>query len=414
MNLPSIIKKDKNKLVEYFCYIFIFIVFMGTNFGKISFGKININIERILMIFIALFVFVDFLKNKGFKNFIKTKRRDIKLCIVFFIIWSIYSVISFLWIKDVYMYIITNFNVVIGTCVIIYFLNNLQNIRIFENILKISILCVTINCIYYMNVRNIYIGGFYHNTNDLATVLLLILPSIIYYMYHDLNNTKKLIFRFIEYIICITAFLFINSRGCILGIVFGVCGIILSLFLKNKKELLNNKKIVLISLILISVFVIFFIYFISNFLSSISLKPVKVATNSNQIRINLFYNAIEFLKQDMNLLKGIGAGSLPYYYQNYSIYSLREIYSPHNLWIQILLEYGIVIFILFVLVWLVLLINLLKNKQKTKLNYVFLFFTCAMTIACISSSTLLTREYFWIIMGIVLAWCNQFGGKENE
>lgn len=414
MNLyNNIMKKIYNEnFIKYFIYIFVFIAFMGSNFGKISIGGINFNLIRLLMIFIPFLCLEEFLKEKKIKNYLNIKNKYIKICIIFFIIWSIYSMLSIFWIKDKYMYIVTNFNVVIGTFCIIYFSKNLNNIEIFENIFKIAIFSVTINCIYYIIVRNTYIGGFYHNTNDLATVLLFVLPSNIYFIYKDLENNKKLIFRILQYIICIITFFFINSRGCMLGVALGVGGIIFNIFIKNKKKILKNKRNIIIGLILIFISITFSIYFLSNFLSNIRLKPVRLATNSNQVRINLIYNAIEFLKQDLNFIKGIGAGNSIYYYQNYSIYTVHEIYSPHNLWIQVLLEYGIIIFIFFVLTWILIIMNLLKNKNK--INNIFIFFMFAMLIACISSSTLLTREYFWIIIAIIIAWCNQLERNENK
>ena len=404
--------KEKIKQItfpEWICYLLSFFIFSGTNFLKFSIGFTNINVARFFMLLVVILTIIDVIKNKKIKDFIQLKDKYIKYCLIFFILWSLYSVISICWIKDLYMYIITNFIIITGTFMIIYFVKYINNIKILENILKIGIFTVTCNCIYYFFLVRTFEAAFYHNTNDLGTVLLFIISSIIYFIFKNYKENKKMIYYLIHYIICITAFGFINSRSCLLGLILGIIGFVFSYLYSYRKNIFKNKRIKVISVICFLIFIVLATFIFMKKISNISFKPVKVATYSTQVRINLIFNAIEFLKPKGMLLRGVGAGNSGYYYKNYAIYGLNETYSPHNFIIQILLDYGIFILLGISFVYLYIFFQLWKSVIKNKMmdnSSIFIFFIFSIIIGSIASSTLLTQEWFWLILAIIIAKCN--------
>lgn len=140
------------------------------------------------------------------------------------------------------------------------------------------------------------------------------------------------------------------------------------------------------------------------------IKPQNKQLGSNEVRINLIYNGLEILKN--NWLLGIGSGNMTYYIENYGKYPTKDISSMHNYWMEILIDYGIIIFSIFVLQYIKLIIHLFRqynnNKHKNIIiaSMIFIFFLSAFIVASISSSNNLTKEWLWILVGIVFAFAN--------
>lgn len=128
------------------------------------------------------------------------------------------------------------------------------------------------------------------------------------------------------------------------------------------------------------------------------------------MRINLIYNGFEVLKQ--HYLIGVGPGNMNYYMENYEVYPTKGISNMHNYWMEILLDYGVIIFAIFVFYYLKLTIEMIKayccckSKKITAIYIGFLFFICSFIVASISSSNNLTKEWLWLLVGIILAFVN--------
>lgn len=139
-------------------------------------------------------------------------------------------------------------------------------------------------------------------------------------------------------------------------------------------------------------------------------KPSTTGLNSNTVRINLIYNGLHFPNQ--NYVFGIGAGNMKYYLENYGIYPTKNITDMHNYWIEILVDYGIVIFVPFLICYFIVVRELIKkyihakDKKYSMVFLVYIFFTSAFLVGSISSSNNLTKEWIWILAGIILAIIN--------
>ena len=404
----------KEKLIEIFTYILFFSVFMGSNFCKFNIFHTNFNIARVLMIVAAIIAIASIIKSLIKKEkLIDFKNKHIRYCAIYFICWSIYSIISIYKALDLKMYLITNFFISIGTLLIIYFLKVVNIDKIKNKLFDLMNIAVVINCIYYLYlffVKNKNIGGFYHNSNDLGTVLLLTIPITIYLMLNEKEKKKKIIYCFILllYTIC---FKNITSRGAILGLFFSIFVFIFIKLIKNKDKIFSEKKNRILACILI-ILALFFAYNLANkYIGRINFTPIPNPTRSNDIRINLIYNGMHFLKQDRNFFFGIGSGNAIYYLKNFSIYSTAKIYNFHNLWLDLIVEYGIIFFIGFIIMCVFVAIELYKNHKKDKLSKYILFFWFSLAIACISSSTLLTREWLWLTFAVIISYINL---KKND
>ena len=182
----------KQNLLHIFTYILIFAVFMGSSFFKFTLFGVNFNFSRTIMLVMAIvFLANTIIKACYHKRYsIKVKDKSFKYCIVFFIIWSIYSALSIYKVLDFEMYLITNFFVCIGTICILFFVNHIDIEENKNIIFNMIIIPVFINCLYYLYlyyIKDIDLGGFYYNINDLATVLTLAIPISLYQIFHKNN-----------------------------------------------------------------------------------------------------------------------------------------------------------------------------------------------------------------------------------
>ena len=413
---------NKYNKIEVLSFLIIFFVFMGSNFCKFTIYGIKLNFARILMIVPLVLLLFEFIKNK--KIDININNNRVKYCIVFFIIWSIYSVLTFYKIEDHMYYIIMNFYICIGTINIIFFTKKIdieKNHIVFFNIINF---CVFINCLYYIYlffIQNENIGGFYHNSNDLATVLVLSIASSIYLLFKYRKDKMNLFTQVIYLCVFVFSFLNITSRACIIGIIFAIIIMVMVLLRNHKDRILTNKFINILLVILLIIIFIIGVMFYAKYVGNISLKPVQNAQRSNDIRINLIYNGLYFLTEKGNLYTGIGAGNSTYYLENNSIYSTRNIYNFHNFWLEIMVEYGIIILMGFIIAYSIMLISLYKKGKNVFLDIstVYNFFWLAFIMASISSSTIITREWVWLTLALTISYINKEKGiienqKEEE
>ena len=417
-------KNNFDKILNIYSYILIFFVFMGPTFGKFKINGIDFNIARVLLLFMVILLMIKFVIVK--KEF-KIKSKELKYVISFYILWAIYSVITGLWCKDIKMYIIKNFYVITGIASILFFtfcVDIKENMKYYFYIMQIGIL---ISSVYYFFIKKTYIAGFYHNTNDLATAIVFLFPITVYLLYNA-KNIFSIMYQFIVCLMYYYAFILINSRACSLGIQLGAILSIALVSIKNKDVILKNDRLKMIAITLLILLSVIGINEVTKKVGTISSVPIEKTdssgnrievSTSNEERINLIYNTLEFLKNDYNWLHGIGTGNSIYYMQNYAKYSTGKIYSLHNYWLDIFLCFGGAIGIGYVIAYVLLCKNLLKRieiKQsfaellKNK-NFIFLFFLLSFILSSISSSTILTREWMWIAFALIISYITL---KEKE
>ena len=408
MNSISVKSQNlNNRAIYILAYIIIFLVFMGTDFLKFNVNGINFNVAKIFMLIPSFILVIDIVKEKKLKMNLNSKL--LKYCIVFLIVWAIYSVITIYRNYDITSYLIENFFLCIGAIDILFFIKHIDVKESKDTIFRIIILTMFINCLYYIYlyyIEKINIGGFYHNINDLSTVLILaILVSV-----NLIINYKGI--KRIGICACLAIYIFtfasISSRACILGFIFGLFAYIILNMIKYRKKIFNKKIFIFIVIIVLITGVIIGAFALKKYLGKISFSPIENAKTSNEIRTNLIFNGLEFLSRDLNWITGIGAGNSEFYLRNFSIYSVYEMYSFHNPILQIVVTYGIIIFLGFIISYIIYILLLYKMDTDFKgIASVFLLFLLSLVIANISSSSLFTREWIWITFAIIISFINR-------
>lgn len=405
-----------NSLSYVFFSMLIFVIFMGVNFLKVNINGVNINLAKIIMVLTSIPLFL-IVRKIGLEEIIKNK--DVKIIIIFLLIWMTSSLVSLYKMKNVIMWIITNFFIVFGTATIVYIIAKVQRIEQIINIFKIIELTLIINSIYsivlYLTGCLVY-GGFYYNVNDMSTLYLIGIPIEIMLTYNRKNDKLKLIASIILLIINLISFTILDSRACELGVLLG-SGFIAFLIFYIK--VLNNKNVIIkcLAILLIIMMSILVIY---PMVSKLNIKPriENSRLNSIGIRINLIYNGLFFLSK--NPVLGIGTGNMEYYMQNSALFNTKNVYNMHNYWMEILVDYGLVIFIPFIYFYYrilkLMILEYIKTNEKLKKEILltFIFFMVAFLIGSISSSNNITKEWLWLLAGIILAFINVSIKKKKE
>lgn len=288
------------------------------------------------------------------------------------------------------------------------------------------------------------------NENDLAAVITMGI-SFVFSKFIFEKNLRKKTFLLIEFCIISFCIFFINSMLSVTAyILMIIVAIIMTLTIREKskpfsfKRYIQNPSLVII-ITIFSIIVKEIVDFIKPFTEIISsnvnqflfaMKIIKkpfmeritdskylefigssdnvnntigtLITNNKgtmYTRLNLIYEGfIMFLNSYL-----FGAGPAGYAYlmsQNkQALEKTNNIINPHNLWIEILSQYGIIIFLPFVVLCIWLVCKLIKS-YKTNQSYVYfgmslmilMFFVCVM-----SPSSALGISQFWLLLSIAIA-----------
>ena len=249
-------------------------------------------------------------------------------------------------------------------------------------------------------------GTFYRNPNDSATNMIQLLPFSFAGIFDKKSYIRiisiiNLILSFYsvcaaqsrtQVIIIIMMFIFFSllmKKGALLGILVGAAALLL-----------------VFSLIFPDLGVI-----VTDAIESIATDEIQnsAEVGSLHTRTNLFRNGIFMLIDYFGL--GVGAGChralMPAYAAEH--YYTGGITVMHNLFGEILVDYGIFIAIAFIITIIVTCSNLLKIYRKgesmeMKIASLMLFFSTATFILCgVSSSSILQLTSLWMTFGIVAA-----------
>lgn len=131
--------------------------------------------------------------------------------------------------------------------------------------------------------------------------------------------------------------------------------------------------------------------------------------NASQGQGSLYYRFntyIEGMKEMFLQSKGLGlgAGSYQNYFSDIAV-EKNLIANPHSLWIEILVQYGGMIFLLVVILMVMLLVKLFQQYSKTRAQEILLIISIGISfaLACFAPSNFLLNSYYWIIIGMGIA-----------
>lgn len=131
-------------------------------------------------------------------------------------------------------------------------------------------------------------------------------------------------------------------------------------------------------------------------------------------RVETYWTSIKNMFVDTRGM-GYGPSNFSAYLNNKSSSELLQ--DPHSLWVEILVNYGIIIFAIIIISLIVIFIKLIKlyinNNSKELLSLITI--DIAYVFASFAPSTFLNYTYQWVIIGASLASINLYSiGNKNE
>ena len=399
-------------------------------------------IDYLFILTFILFTLLFVLKKNLFKDYSNFIKQEKILLLTFAFLFSIilWSFLSFIWAIDK-MRVFARLQFLFYALLIFIFFTFLLycvNHKYLFFILVISTLililvgiCEIIYNVHFQishvvrkNLVNVP-GGLSSNINNYSVLLFCGLSYIMIF----LSTLKVKINYFVQISVgvlfsAILYYFFIKtkSRANLLAmIIYWVCILLISFifivrnfYVKIKKNYAKILFILLISLLLIICILVNYNFSkdymgktIDSFKKNLEISKKK-AVSSDQVRINLIRNGLIMLKNSHFL--GVGAGNFIIYAKEYTKmhYKTRGITDSHNLWLEMLVDYGVIIFSFFVFLYINLLVKSLKlffssNKSFTqRAKYLYSFSALSgFTISSLSPSNIVASPIMWIFLSFI-------------
>ena len=244
------------------------------------------------------------------------------------------------------------------------------------------------------------------NQNDLVLVLILGVCISAYFILTS-KKTKYKIFN---------SFLFLSNMA--LGVAtdsrLGICGIVIAIVILGIFNLSNNQKWVFAGGILCAgalSLILFPQIYLELWVKVQEIEWLNFenpTANSDAVRLNLIRNGFVFLKETFGF--GVGTSNIESWMMTEPIYYVRGFTNMHNWWVEILTNFGVIIFVLYIVFYISLYHSVWKRFKEEKDKDVKVFcmiliaFMGAFTVASISSSSNWGKEWLWILWAFIIAF----------
>ena len=250
------------------------------------------------------------------------------------------------------------------------------------------------------HLRDVAIAASFDNPNNFGVFILLTIPLL----FATLDNLRTPILRFSTiFFACLLVFFSVitASRVAIYGII-----LVTLLYLLRRPSLRTSD----IASFLIVAALIPLIPFTNALLSLLtSIDPRFLTTfvwqGSNLIRLNLALLGFDMLADTFGA--GVGGHNFAIMLTSTSAYSRRftaSVVDPHNWWIEILTEYGVVIFFTYIFYLSYVYLTYRRSSHNLPISYarhVPLFFV-AFIISGLSPSTFVNVSWQWLYIAIII------------
>jgi len=417
---------------QYLLYLAIISVFWGDLLFSMPISSIHLSPFRLLLLFLLL-LFVGNISfiNHGVLNLSHIK---VKPYLQFLAFWLAYAFLSLMWAADKDLAIKNIIFLFIGISIVfllVYYFREKNNFKylywlwllVFITLIPLGFWELTTGNHLIMSnlldedqlVVKFIPTAVFHNTNDFATYIALTLPMILVWIryYPNLYSrvlgitifTLGLILLIVtrsrsNYIAVSTGIIFwfivlvkFKSKMKILAIT-AICFLLFVFFFADDTAMLNIKDILTIG---------------EHRISSMSGTELQGDLSISR-RQNLIKNALYFTIQSVGF--GVGVGNIEYYMAEYPIYPVDGLVNVHNWWAEILANYGVFIFVGYLILYVSLLLNLYRVYRKVSDRTVRMICE-ALLIGWVgffmgsgASSSIISFAPQWIYLGFILAFLN--------
>jgi len=412
------------KIERTMFFLMVITGFLGSIFLPIPIGLVTVSPFRLLFpllwVLFCLHVFV----NRGKVEIPK----KVKWYLLFFGLWLVYGVLSVAWSQakiDAFRQLVFLF---IGISIVFF---ALQYVRTQRDVAIFFFVWLAVFFLFsahglYEHLTGIHLPmsklfgdprqwvrytptGFFHNQNDFATFLALGLPfAFSLFRYAKRNYVKALAMG--AMLLALYLMVLTGSRANLLAITIGT-GFIL-VCLTN----IRGKLKVIITLVFLGLIVLQ----TSDVAQQMLLRAVEEISslfaiasereNSISVRTNLIKNGIFFVLSTFGF--GVGAGNAEHWIANYSIFSTGHIVNLHNWWMEVLVNYGALVFTGYVVMYLSLIKKIWriwrasKERHNKMISEALLVSLVTFFLASTSSSSIMAFKPQWYLFAFAIAFLN--------
>lgn len=405
-------------------YFIAFTSVLGAQIFTFTIGSFQMSLFRMGIIGVSsLYLFLGL---SGKRRSVLIPSGKNRYSIIFLLLWAIYALISIAWANDYNAWVRIVYFIIIGVLCAVLCSNYLRTREDIFNMLRclnMGILVQSLIGWYEIFTRNYLFKIFedrqydYYvlsgdripiamqgNPNSFAMLMLMgVCLALIGYILSK-NNWWKIAYGIMiaNYIILLCA---TRSRGNILALI--LMGVFLLLYTKKQRVYL-----------FLAIVVVMLSFPISDLLENVLQLQFSSPLSSDTIRLNLIKNGFVFLQDTLGM--GTGAGQYAYWMQNYGVFPCGNILSVHNWWMEILFEYGVLIFAGYMMFYyklykgnLEIYWSNLSNDATAKISAVICSFIAGYSIGAISASSMITCEWNWLFWGVLIAY-QGIKVKKNE
>lgn len=413
-------------------YLLVLTTFLNQSVLNIHVGFFSIFLYRLLLIAAVIFFTIHVMKERNLAHY--WNQVNVKGVLFFLLFWMAYGAVSLLWAKSVIEGI--KFLILLGMGISFVFLavftfRKMTNLFLFYGIwMFMTIILLMIGLLNHFahiqlptstlygaaEYKLSYPTSVFFNQNDFATFL-----TISFFFYLSLTKNSNSAFlkttSLLLSILCVYMIYLTESRASMLAIVIGLfvyMFILLPTFFKKMAVMIGSAIILLSAIVFYGkiVHVLERLFGGSSFYSTSEVLP------SNMARLNLLRNTLHYTVETFGF--GVGAGNIPFYLQNESIYPTNHVVEVHNWLAEIMGNFGVFVLLGYITMYAYLFFRLYQFYKRRSSRYQKgLLEACMMgligfLVSSISPSSVSNLYFHWVFLGLVVSTVSVFAGKKKS
>lgn len=420
----------------FYLVILVSSVFLGSNLLAISLPVGQISIYRIFSLLIIPIIIFTILKNR--RAFKINTNSTATFMVGVFIFWWLWALCSVLWAMSIGSWLQTMVLLTIGVSSVIGIFLLTKDYFQWRILIKAVWVMLTFLSLWglFEVLTNTYLLAdvgkldkystfatqpwtrmpitFFANQNDYATMLLAAFPVNLILLNTTRNNLKRLLTLFCM----ILATLLIYQSGSRMSLLMAMAFFVIYFALKIRWNIKRNwiKKITVIVLALLVLAIAFVPRVQDTIMKYIYILP-RPYLSGDTARINMWRNGLTYFGRTFGL--GVGAGNIEVWMQTFGTLPTRNVFNIHNWWLEILVGYGVFVFIAYVVgygLMIFRLFNLRKvvTKNQRKVMNAIITFLIIFIGASITSANNMLIEWHWIFFGLIIAYIGIMEKQVNK
>ena len=409
-------------------YLLVMTTFLNQSVLNIHVGFFSIFLYRLVLIAAVILFLFHVMKERNFPQF--WNQLNVKGVMLFLLFWMAYGAVSLLWAKSVIEGIKSLILLGMGITFVflaVFTFRKMTSLFLFYGIwMFMTVILMVIGLLNHfahiqLPTSTLYGGPEYKlsfptsvffNQNDFATFL-----TISFFFYLSLTKNSKHVFLKVSSlllaIICVYLIYLTDSRASLLGVMIGLfvyMFILLPRFLKKIAVIIGSIVFLLSTIVFFGKLVDLFNASTFNF--SNGMLP------SNLARLNLLRNTLHYILDSFGF--GVGAGNIPFYLKNESIYPTNHVVEVHNWLAEIMGNFGILVLLGYVTMYAFLFISLYKfynvhrNRNQKGLLEACMMGLIGFIVSSISPSSVSNLFFHWVFLGFVISTVSVFSDIKKQ